>query len=121
MPTSAPVKLPCPAKVNLALSVGAPIETPRGSLHPIASWMVAVDFGDDLALERTDEKGAKAGAAKSASNFDLSFAEDAPHRGAVDWPLEKDLCFRAHQLMEREAGRALPMRLTLKKRIPAGA
>ena len=106
------VALFCPAKVNLALSVGAPTATPRGLLHPLASWMVAVTFGDDLEV---------AEAAGIASRFDLAFAKDAPRHGQVDWPLEKDLCWRAHAAMEAHTGRHLPVQLTLRKRIPAGA
>jgi 4-diphosphocytidyl-2-C-methyl-D-erythritol kinase len=45
------------AKINLALSVGPP--EPAGSLsagmHPIASWMAAVDLFDDLSVTRLGE------------------------------------------------------------------
>ena len=37
----------CPAKLNLALAVAAP---DSDGLHPIASWMVTVDFFDDLVV-----------------------------------------------------------------------
>jgi 4-diphosphocytidyl-2-C-methyl-D-erythritol kinase len=102
----------CPAKVNLALSVGAAKTTPRGSMHGIASWMVAVTFGDTMTLART---GA------GPSRFDLAYDPSAPLPGRIDWPLEKDLCFRAHAALERHVGRPLPIHLSLRKRIPTGA
>lgn len=109
--------LNCPAKVNLALAVGKPeASDPRG-LHPIASWMVAVGFGDQLKLERIDSTDAT----PPASVFSLRFAEDAPAPQAIDWPLENDLAFRAHRLVEARAGRVLPVKAVLEKRIPAGA
>ncbi|MCE9590279.1 MAG: 4-(cytidine 5'-diphospho)-2-C-methyl-D-erythritol kinase [Planctomycetes bacterium] len=109
MPPTDLVTLDSPAKVNLALSIGSPIP-PRG-YHPLASWMVAVHFADRLDVRR----------AQGNSRFELSFADDAPVRSVVDWPLEKDLAFRAHRLLEEHAGRPLPVHLTLRKRIPAGA
>ena len=39
----------------------------------------------------------------------------------MDWPLEKDLAFRAHRLLEQHAGRSLPIDLRLRKVIPPGA
>lgn len=102
------IELACPAKVNLALAVGPPL--PNG-FHPLASWMAAVNFSDRMTLRKTT----------GASRFDLAFAEDAPVPAKVDWPLEKDLVFRAHRLLEEKVGRALPVELTLRKYIPAGA
>ena len=40
----------CPAKLNLALSVGAP--DPETGMHPIASWMVALQLTDQLNVAR---------------------------------------------------------------------
>lgn len=100
----------CPAKLNLALSVGPPdAET---GYHPIASWMVALDWGDTLKLEALEE---------SASGLSVAFAADAPRPQAVDWPREKDLAWRAHRLLEERVSRALPVRAEIEKRIPAGA
>lgn len=107
MPHATPLVLSCPAKVNLALSVGPP---QADGLHPIASWFIALNFGDTLTLT-----------AAEATRYDLAFAEDAPRPQAVDWPLEKDLAVRAHRLLESHAGRALPLQLTLRKRVPTGA
>lgn len=103
------LELDCPAKVNLTLSIASPL---ANGYHPLASWMVAVAFADQLRLAR---------AASGKSSFHLAFAKDAPMPGAVDWPIEKDLAFRAHRLLEERAGRSLPVELTLTKHIPAGA
>lgn len=101
--------LPCPAKLNLALAVGPP--DPRG-YHPIASLMCLIAFGDTLRVERLEE---------GASRFDIAFAPDAPRPHPIDWAIEKDLVYRAHVLLQREAGRPLPVAATLAKRVPAGA
>ena len=103
------VRLSCPAKVNLALRVG---RAASNGLHPIASWMIAVQFGDELVMRPADD---------GPSRFDIAFHRDAPVRQPVDWPLEKDLAFRAHALLEQHVGRPLPVELTLRKRIPARA
>ena len=106
------LQLSCPAKVNLALSVGSPDE--RG-MHPIASWMVAVNFADSLKL--TQRQGE---VSEFIIEFDTDEATGKPI-GVVDWPLEKDLCFRAHALLQEHVERLLPVDLRLFKRIPAGA
>lgn len=100
-----PTRLHCPAKINLALSVGAPR---ADGMHPIASWMAALTFGDELCIAPGD----------GGSTFDIAFN---PGRGDVDWPLESDLAFRAHAAMQSAAGRPLPVQVTLRKNIPAGA
>lgn len=108
MPPADLITLDCPAKVNLTLSIGSPL---ANGYHPLASWMVAVHFGDRLDLRRAD----------GAGRFEIAFADDAPVKAIVDWPIEKDLAFRAHKLIEEESRRTLPVHLTLTKRIPAGA
>lgn len=99
----------CPAKVNLALAVGAPAEA---GLHPIASWMVAVQFGDRLRVETRNA---------GSSQFEIRFQADAPAGGTVTWALKNDLTHRAHALLEQRTDRRLPVRLRLDKCIPAGA
>ncbi|MFK7790745.1 MAG: 4-(cytidine 5'-diphospho)-2-C-methyl-D-erythritol kinase [Phycisphaeraceae bacterium] len=99
----------CPAKLNLTLAVGSP--RPDG-LHPIASVMVALDFGDDLQLHRLEN---------GPSEFTRRFADDAPKAQPIDWPIERDLAFRAHAKLEQAVGRPLPVSCTVDKRIPAGA
>src|SRR5690606_37624862 len=39
----------------------------------------------------------------------------------IDWPLTADLAYRAHRAVEQATGRTLPVAVTLRKRIPAGA
>jgi 4-diphosphocytidyl-2-C-methyl-D-erythritol kinase len=102
--------LPCPAKVNLALSVGPP---DRRGYHPIASWMVALDWGDQLTVTRLRDG--------EASGFDVAYAADAPRREPIDWPLERDLACRAHRALEAHVGRPLPVSVKLRKRVPTGA
>lgn len=105
-------QLSCPAKINLALSVGSPNEY---GMHPIASWMVAINFADSLSLAKIED---------DRSTFDIAFDVDDETQqpiAAVDWPVEKDLCFRAHALLEEHLGRPLPVSLRLRKRIPVGA
>ncbi len=106
------VELTCPAKVNLALSVGSPRP---GGMHPLASWMVAVGFGDSLKIKQTDEP----------CRFDIAPAPPATEGGQpqviVDWPIEKDLVYRAWSLIQERVGRPLQVLLTLRKRIPTGA
>jgi len=107
------VNLLCPAKVNLALSVGSPH---NDGMHPIASWMVAIGLGDSLTLEKVDGR---------SSQYDIGFDTADPNtanpRFSVDWPLEQDLAYRAHRLIERHINRRLTIRLTLRKRVPPGA
>lgn len=105
-----PIHLPAHAKLNLALSVGAP-EGPKG-YHPIASWLVAIDLKDDVELRPLPEG--------TPSRHEVSWAPGAPRPGAIDWPIEKDLGVRAHRLLERRAGRELPLAMSVRKRIPAG-
>lgn len=102
------MKFHCPAKVNLALSVGAPLEN---GMHPIRSWMVQVSFYDDLIVEPVE----------GPSAYHIDWAPDAPQPSAIDWPLEKDLAVRAHRMIQQHVGRDLPVRMTLAKRIPVGA
>lgn len=103
------IGLTCPAKVNLALSVGAADAT---GMHPIASWMIALDFGDTLELRATSGTN---------SQYDIRFDETAPRPQPIDWPLEKDLAVRAHALVQAHVGRPLAIDASLRKRVPAGA
>lgn len=100
----------CPAKVNLALSVGGPR---ADGYHPIASWMVAVSLCDDLTVERLPDG--------HESGFEIGWADDAPCPSAIDWALDDDLAVRAHGLMQEHTSRPLPVRAGLTKRIPVGA
>lgn len=106
------IEIPCRAKVNLALSVGAADPAP-GGFHPIASWMVAVQFSDHLTLRRI-EQGPR-------SRLEIRTEPHAKPTVTVDWPTEKDLVYRAHRLLEEAVGRELPTEMTLIKKIPAQA
>lgn len=95
-----------PAKLNLSLAIGAPVP-PKG-YHPIASWFVPIDLSDELTLTAL--------APGAVSEHAIAW-EDGRE---IDWPLEKDLAVRAHREVEQLVGRELPVRLTLRKRIPTG-
>jgi 4-diphosphocytidyl-2-C-methyl-D-erythritol kinase len=97
------------AKVNLALSVGPARED---GYHPIASWMARVDLVDDLELTRLEDD--------YLSRYAILWHDDAVHKTPIDWSITKDLAVRAHLLLEKEAGRTLPVQLKLQKRIPVG-
>ena len=105
------VRILAPAKVNLALAVG-PLNAECG-LHPIASWMRTVDFSDQLELKKLPEG--------SFSRFATVWSEYAPRPTEIDWPLARDLAFRAHQAVEAHAGRSLPVQSLLTKEIPVGS
>jgi len=102
-----PLTLLCPAKLNLALSVGAPASD---GFHPVASAMLALSWGDSLSLQKAEK-----------TTWQRAWAPDAPKPSDIDWPEEKDLAIRAHRLLEESAGRALPVEAQLSKRIPTGA
>ncbi len=109
--TPARLWLRCPAKVNLALSVG---RADAQGMHPLASWMVGVEYADELVLRRLDQ---------GPSRFEIRFDPGCPAVTGcrVDWPLETDLAFRAHRCLEEHAGQPLPVELKLTKCIPTGA
>jgi 4-diphosphocytidyl-2-C-methyl-D-erythritol kinase len=98
-----------PAKLNLALSVGPP--DPDG-MHAICSWMVTLDFCDELRVTRLE--------ADRFSRYAILWHAEARRRGEIDWPLTRDLAVRAHLALEDHAGRRLPVQLKLAKRIPVG-
>ena len=104
------VELFCPAKLNLALSVGA-ADPSQGGLHPLVSWMVALDYGDQLIVSRADG---------GPSRFDMSF-DGKPAGDERPWPLDTDLTFRAHGLLSEHVGRALDVNVVVHKHILPGA
>jgi 4-diphosphocytidyl-2-C-methyl-D-erythritol kinase len=95
------------AKVNLALAVGAPIPEgkPRAGMHPIASWMVAIDLADEVEIRAAER-----------ATFEIEWASGAP----IEWEPRDDLAVRAHAEMERAVGHRLPARIRVRKHIPAG-
>lgn len=98
------------AKINLALAVAPPRAS--DNLHPICSWFAPIDLADEVRVERLDER--------ASSRLDIRWSAAAPRPTPIDWPIERDLAFRAHALLERESGRPLPAAITLTKRIPVG-
>jgi len=105
------IVVPAPAKVNLALAVGAPSPA-HGGMHPISSWMITVDLNDDLTLTRLEDD--------APSMYAILWAPDARRTSTIDWSITKDLAVRAHLAVQAHVGRELPIKLKLEKRIPVG-
>lgn len=104
-----------PAKVNLALAVGPPIDddSEHDGMHPIASWMAPINLADDLLVTRLEDD--------RLSRYAILWHTEAPQPSAsIDWSVRDDLAVRAHLLLERESGRSLPVQMKLDKRIPVG-
>lgn len=104
------MKITSYAKVNLALAVGPaiPANQPQAGYHPICSWMHAIDLFDEIEIE-----GRREG---EASIYTRRWHDGRP----CEWAEDADLAVRAHRRFEREVGRAVPIRLAVIKRIPAG-
>ncbi len=107
MPRS--IFIQAPAKLNLALSVGA---LNAQAMHPISSWMVTTNLFDDLYLQILPTK--------SFSLFATVWHKDALRRSDIDWSISKDLVHRAHDRLEMFVGHELPVKSRLEKRIPVG-
>jgi len=105
-----------PAKLNLALAVGPPELAKTGAdgrvMHPICSWMVTVDLFDELQVMRLAED--------RLSRYAILWHGEAKRRSEINWSVSQDLAVRAHQALERRAGRLLPVQVKLEKRIPVG-
>ncbi len=98
-----------PAKLNLALSVG-PLD--ESGYHPICSWMVTVDFFDELLLTKL--------LPDRFSRYAILWHAEARRRSDINWSIRKDLAVRAHLALEQHVGRQLPVQLKIEKRIPVG-
>ncbi|MSR18164.1 MAG: 4-(cytidine 5'-diphospho)-2-C-methyl-D-erythritol kinase [Phycisphaerales bacterium] len=109
MAAASQITVACPAKLNLALAVGAPL---ANGMHRIASWMITLSWGDELQLQRLPPL--------SLSAFAIQWATNAPRPTEIDWPISRDLAFRAHQVLEAHVKHPLPVRMRLDKRIPVG-
>ncbi len=81
-------------------------------MHPICSWMVALGFGDTLTLTRSTD---------GDNSYEFLWDYDSPTTQEFNWPLESDLAFRAHGLIQQHVGEDLPVNMRLIKRIPTGA
>ncbi|MBX3390917.1 MAG: hypothetical protein KF691_15820 [Phycisphaeraceae bacterium] len=111
--------IPALAKLNLALAVAPPEQDAlpdgkpnlRAGWHRISSIFTCITLADELALTPLPA---------GPSRFSIRWAPDAPAPSPIDWPIEKDLAFRAHALLEAHIGRPLPVEVVLTKRIPVG-
>lgn len=99
-----------PAKLNLALQVHPPR---ADGLHPIRSWMVAVDLCDEMELVPLSPG--------SLSRYAIIWHDEAVRPTEIDWSVSDDLAVRAHLAVEAAVGRHLPVQMKLEKRIPVGA
>lgn len=104
------------AKINLSLAVG-PVDAATGpagagGMHPISSWMSAIELADEVELAAL--------ALGEPSRHRVVWAPDAPRRSPIDWPIDKDLAVRAHRLLEAKVGRTLPVDMVVRKRTPVG-
>jgi len=96
------------AKLNLALAVGPPVPGgPAAGMHPVASWMTAIDLADTVAVRRLNTG--------DPSRHTVRWHDGRP----VDWATGDDLAVRAHRALETEKG-PLPAEIEVTKRIPAG-
>lgn len=103
------------AKLNLALSVGAPIDapaTPHHGYHPICSYMHAIDLYDQISIQRL--------ANDQPSDFQIVWLGQDGTTNAVQWDLASDLVVRAHAALEAHCGRRLACAVRVLKSIPAG-
>ena len=96
------VRLRAFAKVNYALEV-------RGlrddGYHEIASVMQSISLADELEI------------ARSRGGFELHFEPEGIEVG----PIEENTVYRAWELLRVASGLELPVRIRLRKKIPAGA
>src|SRR5512145_2139944 len=106
MLSSMPLSLPAPAKLNRFLAV---LNRRADGFHELELVTTVLDGVPEL----TDTL-----AAEPAGTLDLSLSGPTSAGLTVD---KDNLVLRAWRLLEREAGRALPARLHLEKRIPHGA
>ncbi len=96
------VRLRAFAKVNYALSIKGVRED---GYHEISTVFQNVSLADEVELERADR------------GFGLRVEPEEAQTG----PLEENTIYRAWELLCGHAGSELPVRVTLRKKIPAGA
>ena len=109
------ISLRAHAKLNLALSVGPPVDAPgepTHGYHPICSYMHAIELHDSVEI-RTLDSG-------DSTRLDIAWLEPDRSTRPVDWAPEQDLTHHAHHLMEQACGRELPCEIMVRKSIPAG-
>jgi len=99
-----------PAKLNIALQVFPP--RPDG-MHPIRSWMVAIDLCDEIEVMPLSPG--------CLSRYAILWHDEALVPTEIDWSIQNDLAVRAHHAVEAHVGRELPVQMKLEKRIPVGS
>src|SRR3712207_206713 len=96
------VRLRAFAKINYALEV-------RGlrddGYHEIASVLQSISLADELEIERSN------------GGFELHFEPEGVEVG----PLEENTVYKTWVLLRKASGHELPVRIRLRKKIPAGA
>ena len=92
------------AKVNLGLKV---LGWRADGFHALDSVVALLGLGDEVTLEK-------------ASATTLEIVGDGVDVAALPADAEANLAVRAARLVEREAGRPLPTRIAIRKRIPLG-
>lgn len=103
------------AKVNLFLSVGLaePLTSARPGWHKVSSLVHSIDVHDDVVLTPLDRS--------SPSDHRVGWMCDDGSTCPADWPIESDLGVRALRAIEDHIGRAIPVAVCIRKRIPAMA
>ena len=96
------VRLRAFAKVNYALDV---LGLRADGYHEISTVMQSISLPDEVGLQR------------AAGGFDLSSAPEELEIGAQ----ERNTTYLAWKALQRLTGEELPVKVTLRKRIPAGA
>ena len=96
------VRLKAFAKVNYALDV---LGLRTDGYHEIRTVMQSISLADEVQLKL------------AAEGFELTVGPDKPEIG----PPERNTAYLAWKLLQRLAGEELPVRVTLRKMIPAGA
>ncbi len=92
------------AKVNLGLKV---LGRRADGFHELDSVVALLGLGDEVTIEK-------------ASATTLEIVGDGVDVAALPADAEANLAVRAARLLEREAGRPLPTRIAIRKRIPLG-
>lgn len=100
------------AKLNLALTVGPPIDEPGSrthGFHPICSYMHAIGLFDEIEMRRSE-----------TTSYDIRWVTPVGETRDVEWDIEDDLIARIHRVLSDRVGQELPCAIRVRKSIPAG-
>lgn len=105
------VVAPAFAKLNLALAVSPPepAGSARAGWHRIVSWFVAIELAGSVRAQ-----------VAACASFSTGWASDAPSPTPIDWPMDRDLAWRALGAAVAVTGRDLRTRVVVTKRAPVG-